>query len=77
MLGSTVATVRLDCWKACLSCGDDIHDGTIPGRKVRTDKSGEEESKQELTVQRCVLAVGSRGAEIHNRIIPGSRGKAR
>ena len=45
------------------------------GRKVRTDKSRGEESKLEWTVERCVWAVGSRGAEIHNGTIPGVEGE--
>ena len=46
------------------------------GRKVRTDKSREKESKLEWTVEWSVWAVGSCGAEIHDRTIPGVRGKA-
>ena len=38
---------------------------------MRTDKSRGEESKLEWTVEWCVWAVGSRGAEIHNGTIPG------
>ena len=59
-----------------MSRGEEIHYGTIPGRKVRTDKSRGEESKLEWTVERCVWAGGSRGAEIHDRTIAGARGKA-
>ena len=42
---------------------------------MRTDKSRGEESKLEWTVERCVWAVGSRGAEIHNGTIPGEEGE--
>ena len=42
---------------------------------MRTDKSRGEESKLEWTVERCVWAVGSRGAEIHNGTIPGVEGE--
>ena len=59
-----------------MSRGEEIHNGTIAGRKVRTDKSRGEESKLEWTVERCVWAVGTRRAEIHDGTIPGARGKA-
>ena len=44
-------------------------------QKVRTDKSREEESKLEWTVQWRVWAFASWGGEIYNETIPGVRGK--